>query len=406
MLGIMLLGALSAFGNGYQVTLKSARQTAMGNTGTALAFDASAIFFNPGALGFHKQNSINVGVSFVTPNIKYVGPGTATYTAESANTVSTPFYAFGSYGINEKLTVGLGIFTPFGSTVEWEADWAGSTALEKLSLAVFYVQPTVSYKINDKLSVGGGIDLVFGSVNLQRAAPFAIQGTGQFIPSELDGSADLAFGYNLGVYYQPSDMVSIGVNYRSRVNVQVNDGDATFEAPPSLSGILPNTTFDAELPMPEVFAVGVSVYPTEKLTITGQFDYIGWSAYQELRFDFAEPVAGSTESVSERNYDDAIALRIGAEYQVLEPLAIRAGFYYDGSPVQDGYMTPETPDSDSFVPTVGAGYQFGEKFSIDAYFMLITRPDRYNEAIPEAQNISGTYQVRNPVYGFGLNYAF
>lgn len=401
----LLLSAFGALGNGYQVTLKSARQTAMGNTGTALAFDASTIFFNPGAMGFRQQNSISLGVSFVTPNVKYVGPATSTYTAETASTVSTPFYLFGTYGVTEKLTVGLGVFTPFGSTIDWEEGWAGETALDELSLAVFYVQPTVSYKINDQLSIGAGIDFVFGSVNLQRNAPFADQ-NGQPIRSELDGSSDIAFGYNVGVYYQPSEKIAIGVNYRSRVNVQVNDGDATFTAPASLASQLPNTTFDSELPMPEVFAIGVSVYPTEKLTLTGQFDFIGWSAYQELRFDFADPVGGSTESVSERNYDDAIALRIGAEYKLLDALAVRAGFYYDGSPVRDGYMTPESPDSDSFVPTLGAGYTFGEKFSVDAYFILTTRPDRYNEAIPEAQNISGTYQVRNPVYGIGFNYNF
>ncbi|MEM6297516.1 MAG: outer membrane protein transport protein [Bacteroidota bacterium] len=407
LIALLFGGAMSALGNGYQVTLKSARTTAMGNTGTGLAYDASAIFFNPGALGFNTQNNIALGASFISADINYIGAGTSNYIANNESNLSTPFYLFGSYGITDKLTAGLGIFTPFGSTVGWEDNWTGEVALDELSLAAFFVQPTLSYKINDQLSIGAGLDIVFGSVNLQRALPFADQ-NGNLLRTELDGSTEIGFGFNVGIFYMPNDKLSIGASYKSKVDATIEGGDATFVTTPQLAaaGLVPaSTTFDATLPLVANLSIGTSFYPTEKLTISAQFDFVEWSAYEELRFDWGAPVGGEMASVSARNYENSFALRIGGEYMATDNLALRLGFYYDGSPVPDGYMTPETPDSDTTAPTIGIGYKFGN-FSIDAYGLLIMRPDRYNEGREDAGNISGTYQARTPVFGFGLTYDF
>ena len=64
-----LLASSSAFAGGYQVALQGQRQIGMGHTGTALAYDASSIFFNPGGLVFTKRNNITVGGSLIQGRI-------------------------------------------------------------------------------------------------------------------------------------------------------------------------------------------------------------------------------------------------------------------------------------------------------------------------------------------------
>lgn len=112
-----------------------------------------------------------------------------------------------------RFAFGLGVFTPFGSTVEWEPGWSGQFSLRQIALQSIFIQPTFSMKINDMLSVGGGIDLVVGSVNLQRGIPITDQ-NGEFGGAELSGNAN-GLGYNIGIFFQPKEYISFGLNYRS-----------------------------------------------------------------------------------------------------------------------------------------------------------------------------------------------
>jgi long-chain fatty acid transport protein len=61
--------------------------------------------------------------------------------------VSTPFAAYGLFEIKDssKLKIGLAIYTPFGSTVQWEDGWTGRFALTRLELRAIFIQPTLSY---------------------------------------------------------------------------------------------------------------------------------------------------------------------------------------------------------------------------------------------------------------------
>src|SRR5699024_1719590 len=100
------------------------------------------------------------------------------------------------------------------------------------------------------------------------------------------------------------------------------------------------------------------------------------SAYEELKFEFNGEVGGSTESVSPRNYEDTWTIRLGGEYMATDALAVRAGIYYDQTPVQDGYMTPETPDTDRIAITARIGYDVSVQFGIDLSFLYIRGMER------------------------------
>lgn len=364
-------------------------------------------------------NSVSLGASGIFSHNTYYASDipNSTYTSKTENPMGTPFHFYGAFGAEgSNLKFGLGIYTPYGSQVDWEEGWRGEQLLDEITLQAIFVQPTVSYKINDMISVGAGFVYMFGKVNLQRGLP-ASSTTGNS-SIELDGNAN-GLGYNLGVYLEPSEKFSIGLNYRSKVEAEVEEGDAIFHNVPAAAGALFQANqFSAKLPLPSNTTLGAAFKPSTKLTLSAEVSMVGWSAYEELRFDFNGNVGGSPESVSPRNYEDAWVFRLGGEYMAIDALAVRAGVYYDQTPVQDGYMTPETPDSDRIGLTAGLGYAVNDRFDIDLSFLYIQGMEReqtikdaedagtYNPGQGTQDVLPGTYKLNAFIPGISLSYHF
>jgi long-chain fatty acid transport protein len=410
-LWVFLLGlaAQVAYGNGYQVMLQGNRVTAMGNTGTGLVQGGSSLFFNPGALGFLNSSELMIGVNPVFGRNNYVpSGGYEQYESRPEVFSGHAYYVWADSA--SKFRAGVGFFAPYGSTIEWEDGWIGQYQLTSLSLKAYFIQPTFAYKISDKLSVGAGVDIVIGGVNLQRNVPVS-NVDGEPGAMEFDGKAKVGFGFNLGVFFMPSDKFSVGLNYRSEVTTKVEDGDLTFTVPTGVQGLFPNTTFNAELPLPSVLSVGLGFYPTEKLTLGVDVNYVGWSAYEALTFEFGDPIpalGGATTSTNARNYENTLIFHFGGEYKLNDMIDVRAGFYYDQSPVQDGYMTPETPDADAFGYTFGLGIHPSDKIALDLTFLYINKEQRENTVPTGVQTggLNGTYKTSALIPGLGFTYRF
>ncbi len=392
-----------AMAGGYQVNLAGQRQIGMGHAGTGLAMDNASIFFNPGAMSHIREHGITIGASGILAKIAYRAPSPSNSTAMTDNPLGTPFQVYGTYGVTDKLSVGLGVYTPFGSTVNWGNDWNGRFGLTQLSLQAIFVQPTASYQINEKVGIGFGLVYAFGGVNLQRDIPLQDQ-QGNYGTAELDGKAN-GIGFNAGLYLKPSDRVSLGLSYRSKVDMKVDGGSANFTVASAVQSRFPNTNFAATLPLPSTVTLGVGFTPTEDLTLALDVSRVGWSAYKSLRFDYDAEVNGASFLEADRNYKDSYIYRIGAEYKATDMLALRAGIYYDESPVQEGYLTPETPDADALGLSVGVGYRFSDKISLDASFLYVNRQKRTDTG-ELAGGIAGTYKAVAYIPGIGVTYNF
>ncbi|WP_017731687.1 OmpP1/FadL family transporter [Nafulsella turpanensis] len=398
----------SVWASGYQVLLQSNRSTAMGNIGVGLRPDPSSINFNPGALAMMRENGVQVGANLIYSGIAFQ-PFESGEVYRTENPVGTPFHVFATFGGEEsKLKFGLGVYTPYGSTVIWEDDWAGRFNLTQLSLQAIFIQPTVSYRITEQLSLGVGFIYSFGGVNLQRDIQAVYLGGNDYGSAELDGSAS-GFGYNLGLYFEPSEEFSLGINYRSRVNMKVENGTATFVKSPLVpdSQIPSETGFTSELPLPSNLTIGFSYRPTERFMVGADITRTGWNAYEALVFNYEDPVGGETTTVAARNYETSYAYRLGGEYAVSELFKLRAGAYYDQSPVQEGFLTPESPDANTLGLTAGFGLNIGEDFVVDASFLYINKEQRDNIANPEAGDLPlGTYKSVAVIPGLTLTYKF
>lgn len=402
----------AASAGGFQVNLAGQRNIGMGGVGVGLSLDQAAMFYNPGALAMVRKNGVQVGVNATFARVSFVPQGGTTQSNAQHDTV-TPFNLYASFGPTDgKLRFGIAVYTPFGSKLRYQDNWTGRYALTQIDLKSIFIQPTVSYALTDQISIGAGLVILgYGSVNLQRDIPVQ-DGSGNTTHLELDGKAKNKLGYNAGIYFKPSDKLSVGISYRSQVDATVSGGSVAFRnLPSSVASSFSATKFDVTLPLPATTSVGIGVTPSEKLTIGLDANLVSWSRYKSLDFAFNGTVGGSTTSTSKRYYQDALTFRLGGQYLLTEGLAVRAGVSYDFTPVKDGYITPETPDADRVGLAAGATYNVNDQFGIDVSFlyeMLQKRSQTQSDLLSNGttDRVAGTYKTTAAVPGIGVHYNF
>ena len=407
LLGLFLMATVLTYAGGYRVSLQGQRGLAMGHTGVAVVNNAELAFFNPAGLVF-LEDKINaaVGVSAVFSDVVWQNEEFGQM-ARTDSPVGTPFYAYFSYKLSEKFSVGLAAYTPYGSSVEWEKDWAGSHLVNDIELAAIYVQALASYKITDNLSVGGGPIYVSGSVNFNRNLNRTLTDLeGNRSNVTIDASGVSAWGWSAGAMWEPVDSLRIGVNYRSEILVEAEDGDADFQNIPN-SPLTPfnDTTFDATLPLPAELTVGASYQLNDQWLFAFDYNRTFWGVYESLDVDFADP--NIPDSSNPREYEDSSIYRFGLQYTANETFTLRAGYYFDESPVQSGYFAPETPRNDSNNFTGGLTVNVSDNVAIDASFLYShfkEVDESYDYYQENGQNVpfEGTYKSSAFVPGLGV----
>lgn len=402
---IGMLGG-SAFAGGFQVNLQAVPNVGMGHVGAALAFDPSAQFFNPGALGMVKS-SLSLGTTPIFARVAYREPAPGIYTTTNERTVSTPFSAYGAYRANifEDLPVvfGVAVYTPFGSRVLYADDWKGQFAIREISLSAIFIQPTVAVDIGDRFAVGFGPVFANGSVLVRRGIPAQFS-NGDYGEARLNGKGS-GFGFNFGLYYQSDQKeFSAGLSYRSKVTFSAEGGQAEFDVPSTLDEFFPNTTFSSKISLPWTITAGAAYHLAGDNMVSVDVNYVGWSVYQSLDFDFADNTDRLEDSNSPRNYKNAFIFRAGWQKGITDDFEVRAGVYYDMTPVPDGFTTPETPDSDKLGLSAGISYQIARRIRIDACFSWVEAAKRTD--INQEMNFGGTYKARGFIPGIGLSFDF
>lgn len=478
----------SAYAEGYQVNNLSAKQTGMGHVGTAMKLGSESIFFNPAAASFQtSQFDISAGFTGIFSNVHYrtlptLANGYQSGPAEkSDNKLSTPLHVYFNYKPIERLSVGLGFFTPYGSSMNWGDDWSGAHLVQEINLAAYTVQPTVSYKLCDRVSVGAGLMITWGNFDLSRSllspttrrnliagmldpkiagletaigsgmlagddyakavatlqtlqdAKGYLNGTmdRSLVSAKLEGNAQVAVGVNAGILWDITDEWSLGMTWRSRMNMQVAKGHATMHSDPLAAALIaqlgqlsPGTellpqldkgTFRTELPLPTVVTWGVSFRPTPKWELAVDLQWSGWSAYKELNVAFNETELGIKPIYSVKNYSNTLAFRFGGQYRATDFLTARMGMYVDESPVDSSYLNPETPSMTKVAYTAGLSLRPTDFMSIDLSYSFISSadPERtgsypvYGYQTGQLEEVfSGNYKLHANLFSIGVGFSF
>ena len=407
----LVFSASLVFGSGFSIYEQGAKATAMAGAFAAQANDVTAIFYNPAGITALNGFQVGFGADIIVPHANFTGPNSIDpnlYTAGD-DLVFTPVTFYTSYKINEKMNFGFGFFTPYGLGTTWNDNWAGRYLATNTQVQTFFLNPVFAYKVMDNLSVAIGFNYAFGTVTMEKMINFPVNNTAVHSKLKANGTG---MGWNIGLQYKPVKEMSIGFAYRSNVTLAFKDGDATFDLPaevtePSMVALMrstfPNTKGSADLELPTTMTFGVSYDFTDQLT--AEFDYVvtGWESYDKLTVTFDDPVGGSTETTSNKNYQNSASMRLGLEYRLNDQLALRGGYMRDNHAVPDADVEPSLPEGDRDIYNLGIGYKMGA-ISIDGYYMLLLQKDRV--ITNSVHDFNGTYKAVSALYGLSFGYAF
>ncbi len=406
------------FGSGFSIYEQSAKATAMSGAFIAQANDVSALFFNPAGLTSLTSSQVALGTTVIMPSATFLGPANLDenlYTSAEKQ-VFPPTHLYAAYKLNEKLTLGFGFYTMFGLGSKWPGDWAGRELATTSDVQTFTLNPVLAGKVTDNLSISIGLSYVYGTVTLEKSI-YATYVMDTYVESKLVASG-YGLGFNIGVQYKPFDRVTMGFVYRTNTELKFNDGKATFTLPnlqneasnQYLAALFPNTTGRSALTLPDLTGFGLAFDLTDNFTLEADYVKLGWSSYDKLVVNFEDPVAGSSQTIAEKNYKDTYSLRAGVEYRLNEQLALRAGVMRDYHAVPDKYLEPSLPEGDRTLFSLGAGYKI-DNYTIDAFAMFLNQDERKIttseiEVSGHPYPFNGTYNAVANLFGLTLGYSF
>ncbi len=158
--------------------------------------------------------------------------------------------------------------------------------------------------------------------------------------SKLEGSTG-GWAYNFGLQWMPVEKLTIGGVYRGNVELEFDEGEATFSnVPAGFEPLFPSTTGKSKIKLPNMIGFGIAYDFSDQFTAEFDWMQLGWSSYDKLVIELTDPVAGQTELEDEKNYEDSFSLRFGLEYRINEAWAVRGGYLRDNNAVPDTHVEP------------------------------------------------------------------
>ena len=121
--------------------------------------DASTIYWNPGAAATLPGLSVYLGGDIIGVNGGFTADSTLHHTAAKVPTLLVPS-VFVNYGMHlgaRRVSVGVGVYVPYGLTSQWPTSFPGRFEAQTASLRTIYFQPNLAIEIiPGVLSIGGG----------------------------------------------------------------------------------------------------------------------------------------------------------------------------------------------------------------------------------------------------------
>jgi long-chain fatty acid transport protein len=356
---------------GYAIPPQTAKTESMGGAAVAGVEDPSAVYVNPAAIARVDGNQILAGITYVNTISSIKNSG-----ASSRNIHDDDFLPnlFANYHIpHTQLSVGVGVYTPFGLATSYKPNAFTRYAAVRSELRTMFITPALAWEPVDYLSVGGGVSFVRASGTLSRAIFFGPFGDGKLRITD----TDYAYGYKIGFLVKPTNRVRFGLSYTGHVDLNFKSANVTFVDAPGAGGLTNSSKASGlHLPTPVVINAGVHWQIDPNWGIEFQYDYARWSKFEHLKASFSAPLPGLGGAVPipgfliPQKWKNASALRFGTSYKVNKDFELRAGMGVDETPIPARTLGPAIPGADYLTLTAGAGYNW-ERLKIDIGYMAV-----------------------------------
>ena len=359
---LLAWGSGESWGGGLSFSEHGAKATGMGNAFAGQADDPSALFYNPAGITQLKGTQVIYGFSVVYLDATFRSSTTGEATQLQDQFPLVPhFFVTHKFKSWDKLSVGLGIYTPFGLTVDWPDNWQGRFTSINAKFRATLIHPTVAYRVTEDLSVAAG--LRWANVAAEFQQKFNV-GTGESKARVWDGTA-APIGWNVGLLYHFKDYsTSVGVQFRSEMQAQIG-GTAEFSGP--AGALFTPTRFHSSFKMPPQLVAGISTKTIRNWTVNAEVEWEGWSTVGSLPLHFVStpdsPLKQQTlDTPGRKLWKNSYVYRLGAEYKPEgRPYAFRAGYFFDETPIPDNTFDANIPNANLHAFTAGSGYEWDLK---------------------------------------------
>ena len=353
---MMVAGAFATqtYAAGFQLSEQSAIQMGRAMAGAGVVGDdLSAVHYNPAGMTLLSGTRMQATGTWVAVNLDYEShDGSVTENGRLKGQIIPA--GFLTHQINDSLWAGLGLTVPYGMGTEYGEDWEGRERGTESMILTFDINPNLAWKVNDKLSVGGGISLQYAKAELG-------MGMG---PMQANVKGDRwAWGWNVGLMFQPVETVRLGLAYRSHIAHNA-EGHTDVKSPLNLT-----SDMKVRIKTPDTVTLSATWEATDALRLSGTARWSKWSNFrtldvQNLDFNGTSYVKFANVPV-ENNWDDTWFFSVGADYKLNGQWTVRGGVAYDQGPVENQYRMAVIPDTDRVWFSGGASYKYTDNLTFD-----------------------------------------
>jgi long-chain fatty acid transport protein len=442
--GTVVVGALVVAVSAWEQGANAAgfaTQTFGGEHGNVVETNPTALYYNPGALGFSSGGSLGLYSSLAMHSVTWTHsqasddypdpPG-----AQGADTgKASLFNVFGgaslagSAHLTKNLVIGAGFFAPFFGISHWDKNKAFQGSAQ-FPLAYDGVQRW--FGIDGKIEV-----LYFSAGAAYRLGPLSIGATGNFIsstfsnyqarnvggmgkPSALNEGRSYfdVQGYNgsfaAGAMLEAvPEQLYIGGSYQAQpgLGAQALNGDLYITAPGEAAT---HTLVTLHQQLPDIVRAGIRFHPKSTLWEFRLFgDWTRWSVLtnqclgeQNQSCSVAANgglIAGGGIVLGNdrRDWNDTYGIRLGASYWVRPTVEFFAGAGFETAAVPDSTLAPDVPDADNVLLALGARFKLTDTLFLAASYTQIQYLNRDNTKSTLASDPNGTPYVYPTVEGNG-----
>ncbi|WP_163335792.1 OmpP1/FadL family transporter [Desulfopila sp. IMCC35008] len=399
---IILVGPSMSQAAGFSNFTLGAGPMGMGNAAVAHAEGITSIHYNP-ALQLEFDGVVTeLGLTVVSPE-KTLDSSVTMQSYESEDNHYTPAHFAAGYRLSEKISLGLTLNNPFGLGSEFPDDTVFRYATTESELTTWDLNPSIAWRAHDKVDIAAGVRGVRADTTLERMIlldSFGLSDGRQHF--EADGTG---YGWNAGVTIRPVDNWSIGLSYRSEVEIDFS-GTLSFDLPVAgspLQMVFPTTSAESDFTLPAQFFGGVAYQPSKKWVFEAAVRWEEYSSYDAQTVTTAQPVAGMTEQTIPKNWKDVWGYMLGASYQADSGYRFSVGYLYEEKPVPEETFEPGASGLDKHTVTVGLGKQF-DRLSCRVSLAYDFYQDRDIENSTYIMN--GTHSQENYSLAFTFGWTF
>ena len=364
------VSALNISANGFRLASQDGFATARGEAFVATADNASAIYYNPAGITQVTGTSLRSGLYsiYLDPTFQPLDTAPnagATYNIGKHYNFIPQLFLAHSFA-NSPVSVGFGIYAPYGGNMDWPNETGFSAVATEGSLKYFRFNPVVAFKLAPNLSIGGGVMADYGKIDLESDLSSFPSPFPNFYRFNGDG---WTVGYNLGALWQPIDQISIGATFRSSTTITM-DGHTKFEW---LTAGVPYTTLPAhaDFTFPITAVVGLSYRPTPKWNLEFDADYTDWGSFETITIyqQGTPPPGGAQNPPLTLNWQPSWMYEFGVTRYFEDGWHVSAGYVYNETSVPNAYYTPLAADLDRHFFSIGAGHK-GKRFDFDVTYQF------------------------------------